>query len=126
MPESSHPSAEAIALRDRRALVTVKVVHTLAWAFFVACILALPVASWYGDHSTAAVLAAVVLLEGLVLVANGWRCPLTLLAERYTDERHDSFDIYLPTWLARHNKLIFTVLYGIGLVYALARWLGAT
>lgn len=28
-------------------------------------------------------------------------------AGRYTEERADNFDIYLPLWLARHNKTMF-------------------
>ncbi|MBB1092471.1 hypothetical protein HUU61_14375 [Rhodopseudomonas palustris] len=39
------------------------------------------------------------------------RCPLTAVAARYTDERADNFDIYLPIWLARHNRLIFGTLF---------------
>jgi hypothetical protein len=44
------------------------------------------------------------------------------LAARYTEERHDNFDIYLPLWLARHNKLIFGVLYCLGIAFAYSRW----
>ena len=36
------------------ALVAVKIVHTIAWAFFAGCILAIPVASWHGHHTLAA------------------------------------------------------------------------
>ena len=104
------------------ALVAVKVVHTIAWAFFAGCILAIPVASWQGHHALAAWLIAIVFVEVAVLLANGWRCPLTSLAARFTDERHDNFDIYLPEWLARHNKLIFGILYCVGLVFSLSRW----
>jgi hypothetical protein len=86
------------------ALVAVKVAHTIAWAFFVGCILAIPVASWYAKHTWVAWLVAIVLFEGAVLLANGWRCPLTSFAARFTEERHDNFDIYLPEWLAKHNK----------------------
>jgi hypothetical protein len=110
------------ATRQPGALVIVKVVHTVAWAFFVGCIVAIPIASWRGNHAVAAWLAGIVLVEVLVLVANGWRCPLTTLASRFTDERHDNFDIYLPVWLARYNKLIFGVLYVAGLVFAFVRW----
>ena len=59
----------------------------------------------------------------MVLAVNGWRCPLTSVASRYTDERRDNFDIYLPNWLARHNKLIFGALYVAGVAFALARWM---
>lgn len=107
---------------DAAALVAVKLVHTIAWAFFVGCILAIPVVSWQGNHSAAAWLTAIVFFEVGVLVMNGWRCPLTSLAARFTDDRHDNFDIYLPQWLAKHNKLIFGVVFCVGLVFALAQW----
>ena len=100
------------------ALIAVKVAHTVAWAFFVGCILAIPVVSWRGDHETTAWLIGIVMLEVAVLLINGWRCPLTSLAARFTDERHDNFDIYLPLWLARHNKLIFGMVFCAGLAFA--------
>ncbi|MDP3821336.1 MAG: hypothetical protein Q8R33_07660 [Burkholderiales bacterium] len=104
------------------ALVAVKIAHTIAWAFFAGCILAIPVASWLGKHTLAAWLIGVVFVEVGILVVNGWRCPLTSLASRFTEERHDNFDIYLPLWLARHNKSIFGVLFCLGIVYAWAQW----
>lgn len=105
-----------------RALVAVKIAHTVAWAFFVACILAIPVASWLGHHTAAAWLIGIVMAEVAILVVNGWRCPLTSLAARFTDERHDNFDIYLPLWLARHNKLIFGVIFCLGVAFATLNW----
>ena len=104
------------------ALVVVKIAHTVAWGFFAGCILAIPVVSWWGRHVAAAWLAAIVLAEVVILVANGWRCPLTAVAARFTEQRHDNFDIYLPLWLARHNKLILGVLYLLGMAFAYFRW----
>ena len=106
------------------ALRTVKVVHTLAWAFFAGCILALPVAAWRAAFGVAGGLIAIVIVEVVVLVANGWRCPLTDVAARYTDDRRDNFDIYLPLWLARWNKLIFGLLFVAGLLFTVACWRG--
>ena len=57
-----------------------------------------------------------------MLAFNKGRCPLTSLAARYTADRRDNFDIYLPQWLARYNKLIFGTLYVAGVAFALARW----
>ena len=57
-----------------------------------------------------------------MLVFNGWSCPLTSIAARYTDERRENFDIYLPKWLARNNKFIFGVLYIVGILLTAARW----
>jgi hypothetical protein len=102
------------------------VTHTVVWAFFVACIFAIPLAAWRGALGIAAWFAASVAVEVIVSAANGWRCPLTSVASRYTDERRDNFDIYLPNWLARHNKLNFGVLDVAGVAFALARRLRAS
>ena len=110
-------------LPNRAALRAVKIVHTLAWALFAGCILALPIVAWNGDFLAAAVLIAVVLVEVLVLLANRFRCPLTDVAARYTDDRRDNFDIYLPLWIARYNKHIFGTLFVAGIMFTLAAWL---
>ncbi len=42
-------------------------------------------------------------------------------------DRRDNFDIYLPLWLARYNKLIFGWLFVAGLLFTLAcrqGWIG--
>lgn len=59
--------------------------------------------------------------EGLVLLLFKMFCPLTVLARKYSDSDKDNFDIFLPEWLARHNKLIFTILYLIGVCLILLR-----
>jgi hypothetical protein len=110
-------------MNKEQSLIAVKLLHTIAWAFFAGCIVALPIASALGEHRVAAWLAAIVFFEVMVLVVNSWRCPITDIASRYTEERHDNFDIYLPLWLAKYNKHIFGALYVAGLVFALVCWL---
>ena len=119
----SHVTDARSPERAARALIVVKALHTLVWALFAGCIVAIPVASLQGRHTTAAVLAAIVAAEVIVLVANGFRCPLTAVAARYTDDRRANFDIYLPEWLARHNQAIFGTLYVAGCAFALGRWM---
>jgi hypothetical protein len=104
------------------ALKAIKALHTIAWAVLAGCVLAIPVASWRNDHRAAAGLAAIVAVEVVVLLLNGWRCPLTSVAARYTDEQRENFDIYLPLWLAKYNKTIFGTLYVVGIIFALVRW----
>ena len=104
------------------ALHRVKLLHTAIWAFFAACILAIPVVAAAGALRIAMGLVAVVAIEVIVLLLNGLRCPLTGIAARYTPDRRDSFDIYLPLWLARHNKLIFGAMYLAGVAYTLVLW----
>ena len=108
--------------RELQALRTVKLVHTAIWAFFAGSIVAIPVFAWMQRHDVAFALIGVVAVEVLVLVFNGMSCPLTGVASRYTDDRRDNFDIYLPLWLARHNKAVFGTLYLAGILLTLVRW----
>ena len=110
-------------LAPRLALRAIKLIHTVAWAFFVTAIIAIPLAAWHERFGLALVCAVIVAAEVLVLAVNGMKCPLTPLAARYTDDRRDNFDIYLPLLMARYNKEIFGTLYVAGLVFGLALWL---
>jgi hypothetical protein len=107
---------------DLVALRRIKLAHTIAWAFFAGCIVAIPVLTWAVEFRYAALCSAVVAVEVLVLVLNAWRCPLTNIAARYTSDRRDNFDIYLPGWLARYNKVIFGAIYVLGLLFLYWSW----
>jgi hypothetical protein len=102
-------------------LRVIKVAHTVVWALLVAVILAIPLMAWQDRFTAVAWLTAIMLVEVAVLVGNGWRCPLTDLAARYTEDRRANFDIYLPLWLATHNKRIFGSLFAIGVVFSIWR-----
>ena len=104
-------------------LALVKLLHTLIWAFLAACILALPVLAVLRRFRWAAIITVVVLSECAVLAFNGGRCPLTDLAAKYTADRASNFDIYLPSWLAEHNKFIFGMLFVIGEIIVVGCWL---
>ena len=75
------------------------------------CVLALPITAWMRQMRWAALLSAIMIGECAVLAANKGSCPLTDWAARFTDDRAPNFDIYLPQWLARHNKTIFGTLF---------------
>ncbi len=81
----------------------------------------IPFFALVGRYKKAIVFIAFVFVEVLVLAFNGWRCPLTNVAASYTEDRRDNFDIYLPEWLARNNKLIFGILYVVGILLTAAR-----
>lgn len=91
-----------LAGRPRPAVVTViKAVHTLAWASIESCVVYALYAGFAGrTDKRVAVAGAVVTGETIVFAANGFRCPLTQLAERYGAERGSVTDIYLPPWFA--------------------------
>ena len=103
-------------------LVQIKLLHTAIWWFFAVCIVAIPIVGMRGHYAWAAVLIGLVLVECGVLAANRGSCPLTGMSARHTEQRAANFDIYLPVWLARYNKLIFGTLFVVGGLFVLARW----
>ena len=105
------------------SLVAIKLLHTGVWAVIAGCILALPLAALINRMDWAAMLSVVVLAECGVIALNRGRCPLTNVAAQYTEDRADNFDIYLPEWLARHNKTIFGTLFVAGELAVLWRWI---
>jgi hypothetical protein len=105
-----------------RVLVVIKILHTAIWALLAGCIVAIPLAGARRQFVCAAALTGLVLVECAVLAVNRGRCPLTDLAARYTEERTDNFDIYLPLWLARRNKPIFGTIFAVGALFVLGRW----
>jgi hypothetical protein len=114
-------SGMTVTTQRTRALVTVKVLHTVVWAFFVVCIVAIPVAGLFRRFGLAWILTGLVLLECGILLGNGGRCPLTDVAGRFTEERRPDFDIYLPVWVARWNKVLFGALFVVGVIFTV--WL---
>jgi hypothetical protein len=103
-------------------LTAIKLLHTVTWAFLAASILALPVAGVLRRFRWPAILTVMVLLECGVLAVNGGRCPLSDLAARFSVGRNSNFDIYLPSWLAQHNKVVFGLLFVAGELVVVWCW----
>jgi len=104
------------ALSSTKKLRMIKLLHTLIWCVFVSAILFVYYAGAFNKVSTLVwCCIGAVVFEGIVLMINKWKCPLTSLASNYTSYRPVGFDIFLPKWLAKHNKTIFTSLFFIGL-----------
>ncbi|MGB0091135.1 MAG: SRPBCC family protein [Solirubrobacteraceae bacterium] len=101
----------------RGTLAAVKLVHTLAWFSIESCMVYVLWAGFRGQSDRrAAIAAGVVAGESLIFAANGFRCPLTQVAERVGAERGSVTDIYLPRWFARnlpaiHVPLILLAVY---------------
>jgi hypothetical protein len=96
-------------MTDQTKLRLIKTIHTVVWLFFNVVIFYMLFAVlvdkldkwlWIGY--------GLFLLEGLVLLLFRFYCPLTLLARRYSDSNRANFDIYLPHWLAKYNKAIYS------------------
>jgi hypothetical protein len=108
-----------------KPLTLIKIIHTLVWLFFNVVIFYLLYAVivnkidwlvWIG--------LGLFLLEGIVLLAFRNMCPLTVIARRYSDSAKNNFDIYLPEWLAKYNKPIYTSLLGLIIIVLIFRLLG--
>ncbi|HSO86325.1 MAG TPA: hypothetical protein VLQ91_07235 [Draconibacterium sp.] len=113
-------------MKQSNKLTAVKIMHTLIWLFFVATIFYI-LYSGISNKITVYTWIAIGLIvaEGVVLVIFNMFCPLTLIARKYSDSEKDNFDIYLPNWLARHNKIIFTTIYLVGVIIVLLRVIGS-
>jgi len=106
-------------------LVLIKSTHTLIWALFVSMI---GFVLWSGATNNISIYSWLavgsVIVEGIVLAIFGGSCPLTIVARKYSNSTKENFDIYLPNWLAKYNKQIFTTLFLIGLILVLIRYFG--
>lgn len=105
-----------------QSLTLIKLAHTAIWAVMAAAIVTLPIVAVRGRFRLALWLTALIVVECAVLALNGGRCPLTDLAARFTPDRSANFDIYLPLWVAEHNKIIFGWLFVVGEVVFLWQW----
>jgi len=109
-------------LNDKSKLMIIKIFHTVIWIICVAAIVYLIVAGIINIINVWVwICIGLIVLEGIVLMIFKWRCPLTILAEKYSDNQNVGFDIFLPAWLAKHNKTIFSILFLTGLVLILWR-----
>lgn len=103
-------------------LTAIKLSHTIIWAVLGGMIVALPVVAVLRRFRWAAIISVIILVECAVLGLNGGRCPLTDMAAHFTADRAPNFDIYLPLWLAEHNKTVFGSIFIVGEFVLLASW----
>jgi hypothetical protein len=89
---------------NRRAVLVIKTVHTLIFLFMSTCILYILFCGLAQIYDWKLVVAfGAVLLESVVYLANGRRCPVTRLAQHYGDPTGNDLiaDLFLPPAFAR-------------------------
>jgi len=93
-------------------LTLLKIIHTAIWLFFNVVIFYLGYAV-ISDKIDKWVWICVgaILMEGLILIICKRMCPVTVIARRYSNSTKDNFDIFLPNWLAKYNKLIYSAIF---------------
>lgn len=62
-------------------------------------------------------------IEGLVLLMFKGACPFTVASKKLKSDYQEGDDIYLPRFLAVHNRLIFTSILFVGLAIVAYRFI---
>ena len=103
----------------------VKLVHTAIFAILSACVLYV-LASGLFDHVTPWTWCAIaaIVVEGLVLLLSGGKCPLTAVAERLGAANGSVSDIFLPKWFADRIFPICGTLFVVGCALIAVRAFG--
>jgi hypothetical protein len=105
-------------------LFLIKLIHTVIWVVMAAAAFYILYAGVTGTFDWILLISIMLLIvETIVLIVNKWTCPLTPMAEKYTSDREDNFDIYLPEWLAKYNKMIFGTVFVVGLILVVVNWI---
>lgn len=105
-----------------KQLFIIKSSHTLIWLFYNVVIFYLLYAVVMNKiDKWVWVCIGLVVVEGVVLLLFKWLCPLTVIARKYSDSTKDNFDIFLPNWLAKYTKHIYTSIFGIAILILLYR-----
>jgi hypothetical protein len=105
-----------------KKLFLIKSIHTLIWLFFNVVIFYLLYAVIINKiDQWVWVCIGLVVAEGLVLALFKMFCPLTIIARKYSNSTKDNFDVFLPNWLAKYNKLIYTSIFGIAIIILIYR-----
>jgi hypothetical protein len=104
-------------MTNKNKLILVKLLHTVVWLFFNVVIFYLLYAVIVNKIDIWVwICLGLILLEGAVLLVFKKMCPITLIARKYSDSPNHNFDIYLPEWLAKYNKLIYTTIVIIAVI----------
>ena len=100
----------------------IKTIHTIIWGFFNVVIFYLLYAVVVNKiDKWVWICISLILLEAVILVVFKNICPVTLIARKYSKSQKDNFDIYLPNWLARYNKEIYSIIVSIAIVILIYR-----
>lgn len=112
-------------MNSQEKLVWIKILHTLIWLFFNVVIFYLLYAVIVNKiDKWVWICIGLIVAEGMVLLVFKNVCPVTIAARKYSESEAANFDIYLPAWLARNNKLIYTTIVVIAIVILIFRLTG--
>jgi hypothetical protein len=91
----------------KRQLAAIKTLHTAVWLGIELSMLYVVGAGLRGrTNGRVAMASTIVAGETLIFAANGFRCPLTSVADSLGAEDGSVTDIFLPEWFARNLPAI--------------------
>ena len=109
-------------MKAQTKLILLKLFHTLIWLGYVIVIFYILYAAildqiglyfWIG--------VGLVALEGIILLIYGGHCPITRVSEKLSKNSSVGFDILVPRWVAKYNKIIFGSIFAVGFVIGIYR-----
>jgi hypothetical protein len=105
-----------------RSIFFIKSVHTLIFLFFASCIGVVVYSALTGWITGLTWIAFwLVIAEAAIFVGFGWRCPLTLYAEKLGAKNGSVADIFLPLWFAKRLPVISSVIFATATLVVLLR-----
>ena len=112
-------------MSDSQLLTLIRAVHTTIYLVMAVSTFVLVYAGLTGAQGTWLWIALLLLVvETLVFVGNGMKCPLTGLAVRYGAEKGYVFDTFLPERATRYTFNFFGTVMVVGLGLLILRWAG--
>ena len=107
-----------------RSIVFIKSIHTGIFVFLTGALTVL-LYEVILDRITILTWIALVLflIEGVVLIINGWKCPLTCYADQLGSSHGQVIDIFLPKWFADRVFIIYGTLWAVALLLFAIRML---
>jgi hypothetical protein len=109
-------------MNANKKLLIIKIFHSFLWViivFFIGYI-------WYAGlfnkiNNFLWISITIVISEGIILISNKGRCPITNLATYYVTKSEPGFDIFLPKWFAKYNIPFFSIIAILGIILVLFR-----
>ncbi len=109
-------------MKPAAKLHAVKLIHTIIWIFFNIVIFYLLYTAVTGNINVWTwICLGIIILEGVILLVFKNICPVTVVARKYSDSTKENFDIFLPNWLAKYNKIIYTTIVAVAVILIIIR-----
>ncbi len=111
---------------NKSLLLAVKMAHTIIFFIESAAIMVIVFCGLFNIHNTVLWIAVgLVMLETVVFLGNGQRCPMTAWAKALGDPTGDDFvaDIFLPDWFVPHVTSICGTTAFVGMLLVVVQML---